>query len=107
MVAQAAAQLGGSLSAKVLIDLREVRTLFAFTEEFTMGIRVAELLGRAKVASVVPVDRRTGVRRLRTSGGAGSRCSQRRPRRSHGWSRRIDLVDRDASISAEHAALIG
>jgi hypothetical protein len=61
VVDQIAAHIAGSPAAKVLIDLRGVQTLFGFTEQFTMGTRVAELLRRAKVASVVPVYRRTGV----------------------------------------------
>lgn len=46
---------------RVLIDLRGVRTMFGFTQQFSMGTRVAQALASARVASLVPSPRRTGV----------------------------------------------
>jgi hypothetical protein len=46
---------------KLLIDLRGVDSLFGFSQQSSMGLTVAEALSLVKVASLVPVHRRTGV----------------------------------------------
>jgi hypothetical protein len=47
-------------TARLLVDLRGITSLRSFTEQFTLGEKVASLLSHLdKLASVVPLGRRT------------------------------------------------